>query len=34
LRLKELLQSGPALVKSLDAVVRAARSHSAKFTEK
>jgi DNA-binding MarR family transcriptional regulator len=33
LRLKELLQSGPALVKSLDAVVRAAQSHSTKFTK-
>lgn len=33
LRLKELRQSGPALVKSLDAVVRAARSHATKFTK-
>ena len=33
LRLKELLQSGPALVKSLDAVVRAARSHSKRFAK-
>jgi DNA-binding MarR family transcriptional regulator len=31
LRLKELRQSGPALVKSLDAVVRAARAHSTNF---